>query len=181
MAKLIIIKKHSDYYEFSLSNKPDKVFMCDIEDIDIFNKRNWYVHSSDGKLFYIRSSNTCGSHEHFHREILNAPEYSVDCVVDHINNNCFDCRKSNLRICSQRENMSNRKRGFGIYVQYKSYIVAITEIKRIRNGKEFTYYQSYSSIFKKHHCIGSSKCLDTMKRRVLDYIIKGDAKNGKEG
>lgn len=42
-----------------------------------------------------------------HRYIMNCPH---DMVVDHINHNTLDNRKSNLKVVTQRENLMNNKR-----------------------------------------------------------------------
>lgn len=46
-----------------------------------------------------------GRNVYLHRVILDCPE---TLVVDHINGNCLDNRKVNLRICTQAENTRNR-------------------------------------------------------------------------
>lgn len=50
---------------------------------------------------YVKNS----KQEYLHRVILGAPK---DMCVDHINGNTLDNRKNNLRICTNRENTSNR-------------------------------------------------------------------------
>lgn len=68
--------------------------LIDIEDIDKVKDCKWclshgYVY--DGKI-------------RLHRLIMDCPE---DMVVDHINHNPLDNRKSNLRVCTQQQNCMN--------------------------------------------------------------------------
>lgn len=43
---------------------------------------------------------------YLHRFIMNCPK---GMVVDHINHNTLDCRKSNLRVCTHQQNLMNMK------------------------------------------------------------------------
>lgn len=68
-------------------------FFIDSEDLDIVEKYIWRV--SNG---YIRTKEV-----YLHRLLLNNPK----CVVDHIDGNRLNNCKSNLRVCSQKENSRN--------------------------------------------------------------------------
>lgn len=80
-----------------------KVAIVDEEDFDELNKYKWFV----GNHGYAqRGTNKRGKPAMvlMHREILNAPKGKV---VDHINMEKLDNRKSNLRIACQAQNMLN--------------------------------------------------------------------------
>ncbi len=78
--------------------------IVDDEDYDWLSQWKWYISRTgyahrnetglDGKQKTIR----------MHRQIIDA---SFGEVVDHINHNKLDNRKSNLRICNDRENQQN--------------------------------------------------------------------------
>ncbi|MCE7699722.1 MAG: HNH endonuclease [Methanobacterium paludis] len=72
-----------------------------------------------------------------HRLIMGAPK---GMVVDHINHNGLDNRKSNLRVVTHRQNMQNRKnKGTSNYpgVHFKK--ENHKWVARIRIGKEMKY------------------------------------------
>lgn len=80
----------------------------DIEDIDRVNSRKWSIIKSR-KSFYIYSSSRKLPNMRLNRFLLN---YEGDLVVDHINRDTLDNRKSNLRVCTISENNKNRS-GYG--------------------------------------------------------------------
>lgn len=83
----------------------NKVAIVDESIFDWLNQWKWYAHRS-GKIYYaMRRDNTTRKCILLHREVISAPAGSM---VDHINRDGLDCRLSNLRIASPRENCRNR-------------------------------------------------------------------------
>lgn len=77
--------------------------LIDEEDVAELGKYNWCWNPFRKTCGYV--SRTANSKAAFmHRQIMNAPR---GMVVDHINGNSLDNRKSNLRICTHRENSQN--------------------------------------------------------------------------
>lgn len=72
--------------------------IVDVEDYEWLSKGKWQLH----KGRYARNGNL---HVAMHREILRAPK---KVPTDHINGNGLDNRKSNLRLCTSRQNSFNR-------------------------------------------------------------------------
>ena len=98
--------------------KRGQEIIVDAEDYMLLNSLAWHVNSAG----YAKH----GTNTLMHRLIMDAP---AGYVVDHINGNPLDNRKSNLRICTQAENLRNqRKTHAQRSARYKG--VSIT-----RNGK----------------------------------------------
>lgn len=93
----------------------------------VFNGRYASRKSSDNRTVYM------------HREILKA---SDNLEVDHINGNCLDNRRSNLRLANHQQNMRNQKPIKGKSSQYKG----------VSWDKSHNRWQSYIHIndYKKH-------------------------------
>jgi hypothetical protein len=80
-----------------------KAAMVDAADFAWLNKHKWHaMHGSS----YARST-IDGKSVFMHRLIMNAP---AGLVVDHWNGNIWDNRRSNLRICTQAENLRNKRK-----------------------------------------------------------------------
>lgn len=83
-----------------------KVALVDDEDFDKLNKFTWKTNSPyPGYFRAYRYSNYKSIL--MHREIMKA---SKNKIVDHINGDALDNRKSNLRLCKFADNLRNRKR-----------------------------------------------------------------------
>lgn len=92
---------YEDYAEMILYDKDNKEIartLIDLDDVDRVKQYKWRLNDNN---YVIRDD------MRLHRFIMNCPN---DKVVDHINHNRLDNRKSNLRICTQRENIMNRSK-----------------------------------------------------------------------
>lgn len=80
----------------------------DQDDYDKFNKLRWIVRNEKSVLRAVRYFKDGSKYTvaYLSREIMNAPKGTM---VDHINHDTLDNRKSNLRICSNHQNQANRK------------------------------------------------------------------------
>jgi len=114
---------YNDYAEcitYDINFKPNGKVKFDLEDVDKFKDKKIYICNHNGKYYAVISDKL---HKYFvHRVLMNIndEEYSIRRVVDHINGDSLDNRKSNLRICSHRENMKNiRKKDKVIGVSIK--------------------------------------------------------------
>lgn len=96
-------KKYNTYdlsgeYGIGYTSKGEQ-FYFDLEDYDLIKNYTWYVHHG-----YLEARDK----DHFlriHKVIMNVTEKKD---VDHINHNCLDNRKTNLRVCDHMDNTKNR-------------------------------------------------------------------------
>lgn len=86
-----------DLYD-TIGNKIGETII-DAEDVELIKPYSWSL--SKGRHTQYCKSNQVGP---LHRLVMNAPK---GMVVDHINHNGLDNRKSNLRICTNQENICN--------------------------------------------------------------------------
>jgi len=83
--------------------------LVDDEDFDHLMQWSWQLFRcgrSDRKYLYARGRGKDGKHIFMHREIM-LP--NPESVVDHINYDGLDNRRSNLRICNQSQNSGNTR------------------------------------------------------------------------
>lgn len=88
----------------------NKNVLVDSEDYKSLSQFTWMQHSRGYAYRKVYLGKINGKYKwenvFMHRQILNTPK---KLVTDHINHNVLDNRKSNIRICTQGENMRNQK------------------------------------------------------------------------
>jgi hypothetical protein len=85
------------------------VALVDDDDYEWLNQYNWHCARKTyaGRREANKPNGEKGKIVLMHRVIMNPPK---DMVVDHINGDTLDNRRSNLRICTKRDNQRNHKR-----------------------------------------------------------------------
>ena len=96
-----------------------KYAIVDSEDYDRLSKHSWHCHSTKSAI--RATTRIGGKYTYMHRLITNCPTGEV---VDHINHNTLDNRKSNLRICSDSQNKWNRKLSKGGASRFKGVVAS---------------------------------------------------------
>lgn len=83
--------------------------IVDVEDYETLNQYHWYF-----DRYATRNEN--GTKVLMHRQIMGTPK---DRETDHSNGSVLDNRKSNLRICTKRQNQANRKKSLNKSSHFK--------------------------------------------------------------
>jgi hypothetical protein len=81
----------------------DSPIKVDDEDYPLLSRFTWYVSDTGYAMTQIRGK----KHIKMHHLVWGTIENKC-LVIDHLNNNRLDNRKSNLRLCTQKENSNNR-------------------------------------------------------------------------
>jgi len=79
-----------------------KFAVVDAEDYPSLSRFTWFAEGTDQNCYAVRKEN--GKSIKMHRQIMKAPDHLV---VDHIDHNGLNNRKSNLRLCTFAENCRN--------------------------------------------------------------------------
>ena len=154
------IRIFEDYAEFDTYDKNYNVngtFKIDLDMVDFVKEHKMHNHWG-----YACYKDKDKKNINLHKTILNVPETSV---VDHINRDRSDNRRSNLREVSVLENNLNT----GIFVTNTSGVKGVSQTK---NG----YYESY--IHKNNHkvCLGQYKTIEeaTLARKIGEFLVFGN-------
>ena len=122
-----------DGVAIGITTNTGKEFYVDADDLPLIENISWHE-TNNG---YIAHKDNGKPIQTLHRIIMGNPK---DAVIDHINHNTLDNRKSNLRVCSQAENMRNLKR-------------IPNGISKVKRGDRYYYVvqlHGYRGCFKTH-------------------------------
>lgn len=81
-----------------------KTILIDSEDYERIKDYSMWVHTTKSYVYIDKTINYKKTRHRLHRFIMNAPKNKY---VDHINMNRLDNRKSNLRLCTNSQNLAN--------------------------------------------------------------------------
>lgn len=98
-----LLKDHAEIYLIDRNNDICAKALIDLEDVDKIKSIKWHRSDSQRHTYYCVSNNS--TYRRLHRLILGITDKNV--VIDHINHNGLDNRKSNLRICTNQQNICN--------------------------------------------------------------------------
>jgi hypothetical protein len=114
-------------------------------DLPIINGHRWKLNRKKYEIqdqAYFQAS-IKGDTIHLHRVIMGLSR-GDKLYVDHIDGNTLDCRRSNLRICTNKQNIQNRKRSKNNTSGYKGVCL----------DKETGKWHAYITADKKFHSLG---------------------------
>lgn len=117
-------------------------FLFDADDYELIKDMCWH----ENEAGYIYSTDLVTKRKiGLHRYVMRLDDDSL--FIDHVNRNPKDCRKENLRICTQKENVLNKS----VYKNNKSGYTGVMQDKKTQK------WISYINKDKSHHVIGYFK------------------------
>lgn len=105
-----------------------KVALIDAADVPLVRGRNWFATGADGHPYAAMREEK--KVNYLHRFLMSPPE---GMVVDHVNGDGLDNRRSNLRVATTRENAANSRRAVN-----KAGYIGVT---RMRSGRFYAAIQ----------------------------------------
>lgn len=89
----------------------EKVALVDDDDYRELSRHNWYLHPRGYAICYQHTARPRNKRNIFLHNYLMKPGPGLQ--VDHKNRNKLDCRRDNLRLCTQSENHGNKPKPAG--------------------------------------------------------------------
>lgn len=102
--------KEFDYRIIQLANNKGTT-LVDADSFEELNEYRWYRSSSGYTVRNTRKDESINGIRRtilMHREIMGLPRSGRSSVIDHVNGNKLDNRRSKMRICTNKENQRNR-------------------------------------------------------------------------
>lgn len=100
-----IVDDHAEIFLIDKNNEVCAKCLIDIEDIEKVKPFKWHKSDLQRSTYYCISNNK--KWRRIHRLILGIEDPNI--LIDHINHNGLDNRKSNLRTCTNSQNLCNAK------------------------------------------------------------------------
>ena len=143
--------------------------LIDKEDFEKVSVFSWSVHYSKHNRITPIPTISSGGFQ-IHQLIMDSK--GLDKIVDHINHNRFDNRKSNLRLVTPKINSMNRKSVKG-YTDYGTgYNVYITvNSKNINLGRFRTEEEAEHMYLKANMVLGYDKVKTSIEKRIKELGI----------
>lgn len=139
--------------------------IIDIDDIERVKQYKWHIKVGNNKHVEGKVN---GKVKQLHRFIMQEENQKI--LIDHINRNPLDNRKSNLRRCTKRENCRNQKK-------HKDNQVGHKNITLKKDGK---YHVHIYKDYKQYYIGGYANLEDAIKARdiALEQLHGEFASNG---
>lgn len=98
-----ILEDHAEIFLIDKNNEICAKALIDLDDVDKVKNIKWHRSDLQRSTYYCLSNDS--EWKRIHRLIMGVTDKNI--VVDHINHNGLDNRKSNLRICTSGQNTCN--------------------------------------------------------------------------
>lgn len=152
---------YATFDTYDLNGNIVKTYKIDLEDVDFVKTHKCYTHNITKYAIFKKDGKNIALHKYLTNTINND-----NVVVDHINRDRYDNRKSNLRITSSLENNLNT----GIPSHNTS------GIKGVSYRKKDGTYEAYVNKYDKKIGLGSYNTIDkaSIARKIGELVIYGD-------
>lgn len=121
----ILYKDYAECLTYNKDGEETARIKVNLDKVEELKQYKIYIRKQGGDTWYA-AINMDSKKVLLHRYLMDVyqKEYSVNCVVDHINGDKLDNRLENLRICEHKDNMKN--------IRKKNKVTGVTQLK---NGK----------------------------------------------
>lgn len=156
------IKIERNYWKTKIPLSQGYFVQIDRKNYAYLSQWKWhYTHGYAVRRIHkrLRNNEYTGNYVYMHRLIMQTPE---GMVTDHINGDSLDNREKNLRNCTQRENMLNKR------VQTNS----VSGIKGVRWNKHKNRYEPNITVHGKKIYLGRFETIEEAERAYKEASVK---------